>query len=84
VEKKIIAITMGDAAGIGPEVIVKALGNPKIYDLCSPLVIGDRGVIDNTIKLLSSSLSLHAVKSINADEGRYSCGTDYGQTIKGC
>jgi len=71
VEKKIIAITMGDAAGIGPEVIVKALGNPKIYDLCSPLVIGDRGVIDNTIKLLSSSLSLHAVKSINAVEGRY-------------
>ena len=70
-EKKIIAITMGDAAGIGPEVIVKALGNPKIYDLCSPLVIGDRGVIDNTIKLLSSSLSLHAVKSINAVEGRY-------------
>ncbi|HEY96510.1 MAG TPA: 4-hydroxythreonine-4-phosphate dehydrogenase PdxA [Dehalococcoidia bacterium] len=70
-EKKIIAITMGDAAGIGPEVIVKALGNPKIYDLCSPLVIGDRGVIDNTIKLLSSSLSLHTVKSINAVEGRY-------------
>jgi 4-hydroxythreonine-4-phosphate dehydrogenase len=36
-----IAITMGDAAGIGPEIIMKALASPEVHSLCKPLVIGD-------------------------------------------
>ena len=36
-----IAITMGDAAGIGPEVIMKALALPAVHARCRPLVIGD-------------------------------------------
>jgi len=36
---------MGDPAGIGPEVIVKALSDPKIQDLCRPVVFGDRGAL---------------------------------------
>ncbi|MBN2077110.1 MAG: 4-hydroxythreonine-4-phosphate dehydrogenase PdxA [Dehalococcoidales bacterium] len=70
-EKKIIALTMGDAAGIGPEVIVKAMGEPKVYEICSPLLIGDSSVIDKTITSLGSFLSLHPVKSVDAVEGRY-------------
>ncbi len=37
----VIGITLGDAAGIGPEVVAKALQRPEIYTLCRPLVIGD-------------------------------------------
>src|SRR4029078_4974064 len=37
----IIAITMGDAAGIGPEIIMKALASPDVRAICRPLVIGD-------------------------------------------
>ena len=37
---------MGDPAGIGPEVIVKALSDRKIYDLCRPVVFGDHGALD--------------------------------------
>ena len=37
----IIGITMGDGAGIGPEVIVKALVDPVVGGFCRPLVIGD-------------------------------------------
>jgi 4-hydroxythreonine-4-phosphate dehydrogenase len=33
---------MGDPAGIGPEIIVKALSDPRIHDLCRPVVFGDR------------------------------------------
>ena len=69
--KKIIAVTMGDAAGIGPEVVVKALGDPEVYEICSPLLVGDGGVIEKTIKSLDSSLSLRPVKSVDAVEGRY-------------
>ena len=38
-----IAITMGDASGIGPEVIMKALSKPEVQEMCNPLVIGDAG-----------------------------------------
>jgi 4-phospho-D-threonate 3-dehydrogenase / 4-phospho-D-erythronate 3-dehydrogenase len=36
-----IAITMGDASGIGPEIIMKALSRPQVQERCRPLVIGD-------------------------------------------
>src|SRR5260370_34056272 len=37
----VIAITMGDPAGIGPEVIAKALAHKEVYEKCLPLVVGD-------------------------------------------
>ena len=37
----VIAVTMGDAAGVGPEVIVSACTDPEILALCTPVVIGD-------------------------------------------
>ncbi len=42
--RPIVAITMGDAAGIGPEVIAKALHDPEVRRRCKPLVIGDAPV----------------------------------------
>ena len=39
--RPVVAITMGDAAGVGPEVVVKALADPEVYDRCRPLVVGD-------------------------------------------
>jgi 4-hydroxythreonine-4-phosphate dehydrogenase len=40
-DKVLLAITMGDAAGSGPEIITKALAEPEIRKLCRPVVIGD-------------------------------------------
>jgi 4-phospho-D-threonate 3-dehydrogenase / 4-phospho-D-erythronate 3-dehydrogenase len=40
--RPIVAITMGDAAGVGPEIIVKALAHARVYEVARPLVIGDR------------------------------------------
>jgi 4-phospho-D-threonate 3-dehydrogenase / 4-phospho-D-erythronate 3-dehydrogenase len=43
-----VAVTMGDAAGIGPEVIVKALAlHPEIYLWCRPLVVGDARLLNS-------------------------------------
>ncbi|MDF2964599.1 MAG: pdxA [Paenibacillus sp.] len=39
--KPIIGITMGDGAGVGPEIIMKALGDSAVYENCKPFVIGD-------------------------------------------
>jgi 4-hydroxythreonine-4-phosphate dehydrogenase len=41
VSRPIVAITMGDAAGVGPEIVVKALSTAGAYDVCRPLVVGD-------------------------------------------
>ena len=41
----IIAITMGDPAGVGPEIIVKALSDPALYEICRPVVFGDPGAL---------------------------------------
>lgn len=40
-ELPIIAMTMGDAAGVGPEVVMKSLTHAELYAQCRPLVIGD-------------------------------------------
>ncbi len=36
-----LAITMGDAAGIGPEIVLKALAQAGLYARCRPFVVGD-------------------------------------------
>ena len=41
----ILAITLGDPAGIGPEIILKALRNPDVFEQCRPVVIGDRRIL---------------------------------------
>lgn len=44
-KKPIIAITLGDPAGIGPEVVLKSLQDRKIYDQCRPLLIADSRIL---------------------------------------
>jgi len=50
--KPIIGITMGDAAGIGPEIIVKSLQDQHFRDFVRPVVIGDATVMTRTIAML--------------------------------
>jgi 4-hydroxythreonine-4-phosphate dehydrogenase len=46
----IIGITMGDPAGVGPEIIVKALSDPEMYKICRPVVFGDAGALTMNLK----------------------------------
>jgi 4-hydroxythreonine-4-phosphate dehydrogenase len=43
--KPVVGITMGDPAGIGPEILVKALALPRLWRLCRPVVFGRRDVL---------------------------------------
>jgi 4-hydroxythreonine-4-phosphate dehydrogenase len=60
---KKLAITMGDPGGIGPEIIVKALGSSAVKKLCVPIIIGNALVMEAAMKLLKSSLRLRIIKS---------------------
>lgn len=57
----VLAITMGDPAGIGPEIAVRALGDAATYDTCRPLLIGDRSVLDATLAGMGVHLGVHLV-----------------------
>ena len=48
--KPILALTMGDPAGIGPEVLAKALARREMHRLCLPVVIGSRPVMEETVR----------------------------------
>ena len=58
----LLGITMGDPAGIGPEVIVKALAGMAVRRVCSPLVIGSSDVMQQTVKRLKLKLTVRVVK----------------------
>lgn len=62
-ERPIIGITMGDAAGIGPEIILKALAQGEVYALCRPLVIGDAGVLGQAMGFVEQArVRLRAIR----------------------
>jgi 4-hydroxythreonine-4-phosphate dehydrogenase len=66
--KPIVAITMGDPAGVGPEVTVKALGREEVWACCRPLVVGDARVLAKAVDLVSAALDLRAIaEASNAD-----------------
>jgi 4-hydroxythreonine-4-phosphate dehydrogenase len=60
-KKPVIGITMGDAAGVGPEVVVKALLNKEIAEACRPVVIGDAGVIAKALKMAGNQAELNLI-----------------------
>lgn len=59
--KPIIAITMGDAAGIGAEIIDKALYKKEIFDICNPIVIGDMSTLNDALKVANVKLKFHPI-----------------------
>lgn len=62
--RPILALTMGDAAGVGPEIIVRALDRAETYALARPLVIGDLDVFQATLDGMKIPLTLHAVENV--------------------
>jgi 4-hydroxythreonine-4-phosphate dehydrogenase len=68
-----IALTMGDAAGIGPEIIVKALAAPAVRMFCDPLVIGDAGRLRQARSIVGSSVDIRALR--DPAEARFSDAT---------
>lgn len=69
--KLILGITMGDAAGIGAEVIVKALADQHLYELAHPLVIGDKKMMARAIELLKSPLKLRVISELEGFSSEY-------------
>ncbi|MBZ0304007.1 MAG: hypothetical protein K8J31_29985, partial [Anaerolineae bacterium] len=60
-----IGLTMGDPAGIGPEIIVKTLAAPHSFSRrCIPVVIGDGRVLAETAAALGLSVAMHPIQDV--------------------
>lgn len=68
----IIGITMGDPAGNGPEITIKALLNRELYKSCRPIIIGDAKVFEKAAVILGHpELKFNRVKQVSAAEFKY-------------
>lgn len=61
-EKPVIAVTMGDPSGIGPEIVAAALADPAIVSVSRPLVLGDRGAMERAIAVAGVSLAVETLQ----------------------
>jgi 4-hydroxythreonine-4-phosphate dehydrogenase len=71
--RPILALTMGDPVGVGPEIMVVALTDPQIYQVCRPLIIGDLPALERARQQLAPGHQLQVVDRPGA--GRYEPGT---------
>jgi len=72
-DKIILAVTMGDPAGIGPEIAAKAFADPTVFDKCLPLLVGNVEVMEEAIKLTGVDLKINPIKDVK--EAKLSFGT---------
>lgn len=67
-KKPLIAVTMGDPAGVGPEIILKALDHPRVKKACRLLIFGDRPVLESSAGRLGKSFSINPVHRLDRAE----------------
>ncbi|PAD72118.1 4-hydroxythreonine-4-phosphate dehydrogenase PdxA [Paenibacillus campinasensis] len=73
--KPVIGITMGDAAGVGPEIILKSLSYEEMYQISNPLVIGDRKILERAKAFVGSELNIETITVDQLDQVSYQQGT---------
>lgn len=73
-DRPIVAVTMGDAAGIGPEIIVKAMQHGEVQNVARVVVVGDARIMKAALKFAKSEpLEVNAIKYVS--EARFTRGT---------
>jgi 4-hydroxythreonine-4-phosphate dehydrogenase len=60
----VLGVTMGDPAGVGPEIIVRAAAEPEVQRTTRPVVIGSASTLEEALALVGSPLRLHAVARV--------------------
>lgn len=70
--KPIIAVPIGDPAGVGPEIVAKSVADDMIFDLADVLVVGDKGIMEKAIEITGTDLQIHLVDE--PSEGNYEKG----------
>ena len=72
-DRPFIGISVGDPAGIGPEITGKALSLQEIYESCRPLIVAEAEIMKEAVRFSGLDLRIHAISF--SDEGLYQLGT---------
>ena len=70
--KPLIAVPIGDPAGVGPEIVVKTLVSDEAMNVADVIVVGDHQIIEQAIKITNVKLTVNIVNS--PKEGKYQKG----------
>lgn len=68
--KNIIAVSNGDAAGVGPEIVLKALADEEVRQVCAPVVIGSPELYEREMPIAGVNLSLRVLSALAEAEGK--------------
>ena len=68
-DKPLVGITMGDPAGIGAEVIAKALAEGGVHDTCRPFVIGSAEAMEAAVRVSGGGPSVRCIADAGAASG---------------
>lgn len=63
--KPTLGITIGDAAGVGPEITMMSLGDQDIYNISRPVVIGDLKIMQRAARIVNNGLTCRAVTDLS-------------------
>jgi len=65
-KKPVIGITMGDPAGNGPEITIKALAHKDLYERCNPIVVGDARMLEQATRFTGrEDISIHRCEKVS-------------------
>jgi len=62
-ERPLLGLTIGDPAGVGPEICIKALNRAEVAEACRPVLYGDEGVLRRAMEVVPSKLALRRIES---------------------
>ena len=69
-ERPVLGVTMGDASGAGPEIVVKALTLPHVRAVCRPVVVGDAATFRQAARIVGSDVPIRPIN--RASEAHFS------------
>lgn len=61
-KKPLIAVTIGDPAGVGPEIVVKSLASGELDNAADCIIVGDRKVMENAVRICGADLKVNVVE----------------------
>ncbi len=72
-KKSTIAVTLGDPAGIGPEIVAKTFNVKDLYDQANLVLVGDKFVLEKALEVTGLNLDINVIE--NVEDGKYEFGT---------
>ena len=61
-KRPLIAVPIGDPAGVGPEIVAKSAAAEQVFEAADCIIIGDKAVMENAVKIAGEGLSVNVVK----------------------